>query len=478
MPKRAPPSPQEALFRRAFGAARSARPDRNAVGLAVLVGIGLVLAAGTPLGVDLVLLALGALVAVVAPAAAVGAVLVAVPLAFRPVAIGGGAFALSEVAIGLVAVGIGRRMVGGLGSPSGGGGMRRLAAPLSVTLPAVALLMVATSTLATLTDAGYRRESLREFRLVIVEPLVFFVAARAIVRDAAGRRLVVRAFVGTGVAVAALAIGQVVVGAGGVAADGAYRARGPYRHPNNLALYLERVGVFAAGLVAASWPARSARVALAAAVVLLAGGVATWSRGLLLAVAAGLAVVVALVGSRRGWLIYGVGLAIALVGFGVAAGGRLLDAGGTGSVPTRLLVWRASLRMALDHPLFGVGLDQFYPLYGRRYVEPAGWPERFTSHPHNLLLDLWLRVGILGAVAFAWLLTAVGWLIAGWRSRRTGGDRAVGIGAVAALVAGLAHGLVDNGFFLPDLAIMTWFSIALIEAAAGVEERTGPVGGR
>jgi hypothetical protein len=36
------------------------------------------------------------------------------------------------------------------------------------------------------------------------------------------------------------------------------------------------------------------------------------------------------------------------------------------------------------------------------------------------------------------------------------------LGAIACLGAGLGHGLVDNGYFLADLAALTWLSIALM----------------
>src|SRR5690606_28194054 len=90
---------------------------------------------------------------------------------------------------------------------------------------------------------------------------------------------------------------------------------------------------------------------------------------------------------------------------------RLIDAGGSGAEPTRLTIWRAGWRMVLDHPIFGVGPDQFLYQYSRRYIEPMGWPERYTSHPHNLLLDVWLRLGVLGLAAMATLVAGLLWWV-------------------------------------------------------------------
>ncbi len=156
--------------------------------------------------------------------------------------------------------------------------------------------------------------------------------------------------------------------------------------------------------------------------------------------------------------------AVALMALLLLISGRLLDAGGRGELPTRFPIWRSSLRMIQDHPLTGVGLDQFLYQYWRRYVEPVGWPERYTSHPHNLVLDVWLSLGILGVVAFVFLAVVVALDARGDGS--VWATRGFELAGLSALVAGMVHGLVDNAYFLPDLAVMTWLLIALSTSRA------------
>jgi lipoprotein signal peptidase len=83
--------------------------------------------------------------------------------------------------------------------------------------------------------------------------------------------------------------------------------------------------------------------------------------------------------------------------------------------------------------------------------------EPSLSHPHNWILNFWLSLGVLGLIAFVWLLVRFlresrihhrHWLVAG------------ALGAVADM---LVHGFIDNSYFLVDLAFVFWLCLALAE---------------
>jgi hypothetical protein len=64
-------------------------------------------------------------------------------------------------------------------------------------------------------------------------------------------------------------------------------------------------------------------------------------------------------------------------------------------------------------------------------------------------------------------LVAFGWLLARFfrdavRKVRDGAAPQAA-GALAAMVAALAHGLVDNFYFVPDLALGFWLLLILVE---------------
>ena len=116
--------------------------------------------------------------------------------------------------------------------------------------------------------------------------------------------------------------------------------------------------------------------------------------------------------------------------------------------------------MVKDYPVSGIGMDQFLYQHAPRYISPEAWSERYISHPHNILFDAWLSLGLPGLLL---LLAAVTAMVLRAFTIRAGlaADRAAAAASVAALATGLTHGLVDNAYFLPDLAVLTWILIAV-----------------
>jgi len=157
----------------------------------------------------------------------------------------------------------------------------------------------------------------------------------------------------------------------------------------------------------------------------------------------------------------------------------------------RIDVWRSSVRMIRDHPLVGVGPDNFLHYYapkhqrfircahGLGYMQPAAHDEPCLSQPHDELLDFWLSTGILGLLAFA-ALQMVFWRII-YQQRNHLPQAPVMLGAALAMLAALIHGLIDESYFLPDLSMLTWllFAIAALSAPNGrrLNHPLGPPGG-
>ena len=136
------------------------------------------------------------------------------------------------------------------------------------------------------------------------------------------------------------------------------------------------------------------------------------------------------------------------------------------SLEIRLNVWRATLRMLRDHPIFGAGLSGF-PTTVEPYRAAVG--AQPLQYPHNILLNFWSETGILGVVAFGWLLVqAFRYTLLGWR-RASRAWRPYHLGVAVALVAILVHGLVDVPYWKNDLSAEFWILLGLTWAGLRAE---------
>lgn len=102
----------------------------------------------------------------------------------------------------------------------------------------------------------------------------------------------------------------------------------------------------------------------------------------------------------------------------------------------RMDIWQNSLDLARDYAFTGVGLGTFEMAYSS-YVMLLHVGH--TVHAHNLFLDIWLELGLIGLFAFGWMV------LKSVRSR--GSDARWRTAALIALGVILLHGLGDDAFY-------------------------------
>jgi O-antigen ligase len=129
----------------------------------------------------------------------------------------------------------------------------------------------------------------------------------------------------------------------------------------------------------------------------------------------------------------------------------------------RLPVWRSTIEIIRDRLWSGVGLDGFQFVYPR-YMQIDAWTEPVLQHPHNMWLDAAVRLGLPGVALFAGLTACCVYearrLLVSCSSgfplpaclKQRWLCETVAVGCLSGLLAGLAHGMVDSGYFLVDLA--------------------------
>ena len=368
--------------------------------------------------------------------------------------------------------------------------------PSSLDFALLAFVLVS----ALSTFAAERHDvALYEFRTVILGSALYYGLLRATPLDRRSIWRIVDFFLLGALAVAAIGLYQYITRTDLITAEeGVARIHSVYGSPNNLALYLGRalpiaVAVALIGGLSATrsgHPPRGAalRPILYAFAALILGYAIflTRTRGaLLLGVPVSLALIVILWLGRRGVIAVGAAITAGLASLPLLS--RLPRFGdalnfGSGTSFFRVKLWVSALRMFRDHPLLGVGPDNFLYQYRSRYILPEAWQDPNLSHPHNIALDYLSRLGLLGFATGLWIHLAF-WRTAIYTYRRLkmahpspvgnvadGGRAGDGghllplcIGLMASVADMLAHGLVDHSFFLVDLAFAFCLMLALMQ---------------
>ncbi|MBI1842688.1 MAG: O-antigen ligase family protein [Verrucomicrobia bacterium] len=263
------------------------------------------------------------------------------------------------------------------------------------------------------------------------------------------------------------------------------RASGTYMNPNHLAGFLEMTLPLAISLTLAGRYSVVMKIMLGyATLVILTGLMLTISRGGWLAagVGCGFLFIFWLFQTRERWtpalLIGGALCCVAAVAFTYARNAdvrqnRLAETRQYNDV--RYKLWPAAISIWKEDPWFGGGLDHFdhrFPKYRIASDQLAGRPERVHNDYLNTLAD-W---GVVGAGIIAYCLGALGWgFLKSWRYlQRNGNDlsgnrnsnrAALSMGAMAGVVAILAHSLFDFNMHIPANAITAICLMAMVSAA-------------
>ncbi|MEL6405885.1 MAG: O-antigen ligase family protein [Chloroflexota bacterium] len=311
--------------------------------------------------------------------------------------------------------------------------------------------------------------ALTELRVLFIEPALFYMMLRSCQPDWRLIRQFVWVLIGSAVLVAMIGIVLYVQGEGIITAEGgARRLASVYGSPNNVGLLMGRVIPFVLAFV--SLRKDSLRYVYSGVLILLLITVAlTQSVGaLLIGVPVGIVTVLLLV-YRQKAIPYVIGLIV--VGLVATAGltqvstrfASLLDLS-TGTNFIRIRVWESTLEILQDNPVMGLGLDQFLYVFSDAYVRPDAIFDPDLSHPHNIVLDFWIRLGVLGVGwlgLFMWLMIRdISCRLSHFQVARDG--YAVYVGMVGALVAVFAHGMIDNSIYVIDLAFIFVFLVAIL----------------
>ncbi len=327
----------------------------------------------------------------------------------------------------------------------------------------------------------YSDVAITELRTLILEPVLFYIILRSFKPNLKLLLRLVDTLIIAGVIVSILGIFMFVTGAGAgviTAEEGVARLASVYGSPNNVALFLGRCIPFALAFTLLNLDRRRRQLAAAASLLLIVTVLLTLSAGgIFIGVPAAVIAILLWIYGRRAVVfiagLIGVGALGALIALQSARFARLLNFS-EGTNFFRIRVWQSAIQVITDHPITGLGLDQFLFAFRGRYMLPDAWQEPELSHPHNIILDFWTRLGFFGVLLLVFTQFAF-WRTALHVYKRLNDPlpRALIIGTMGAMVNLLAHGMVDNSIFLNDLTYVFALMIGLM-ASIGTSELLTP----
>lgn len=321
--------------------------------------------------------------------------------------------------------------------------------------------------LAGLVSVPFAKESVADawatFSNIFIRAILIFLVIVNVVRTERRLRWLLLLALGSGVVMAGGALSDYA--AGRLTVEG-YRVEGRiggiFENPNEMALHLVTLLPVAAALAVGSRGFLKRALYGAAAAVMVAGTVVTYSRGGFLAMAAAFMVLAWMLGRKNRFAVLTVALVLTILLLIVAPGGygarilsiydRRLDAFGSADARQQLLI--SSIIVALRNPLFGIGMGNFVFVSAR------------SLEAHNAYTQVASEMGMGGfAVYVLYVLTPLRRMLAvareSFEARRTSRHYYLAVGLAASLVSYMVASFFGSFAYYWNIYYLVGYAVCL-----------------
>ena len=255
------------------------------------------------------------------------------------------------------------------------------------------------------------------------------------------------------------------------------RIQGSFGHPNQYAGFLATLLPLA---VAMLFTRRAPVLLRWMGAVGIAVGVSalvwSYSRGALAAIVVGPVIWLIIVRPRFA-ILAGLLLALLVYLFAPSVVRERFQSTSSGEVEIRSDIWAAAVDIYAEHPILGVGVNNFPVAYARLPVVPANATQRrllqqeellVPPHAQNLYLNILAEEGLLGLIAF--LLFAGASMRRAFVGSRSDDPltRAICLGIGSGMTALAVHSLLDVGFY-GEVAFPLFSLIAVATALTALD---------
>jgi putative inorganic carbon (HCO3(-)) transporter len=247
------------------------------------------------------------------------------------------------------------------------------------------------------------------------------------------------------------------------------RATAGFKTSNGLGGYLALAVPVSVSFIFMKWEQKYYRVAVFAVSFFLVWSLAvTFSRGAWLGVFCGVLFIlltrILLEGKKKFYLCLGV--LFAVIVFCVIFLAVLSQSSSVESLSRhetaqwRLGIWRDSLKIIEDRPLFGHGINTFMQVFDAYRRDPGA-----PTYAHNCYIQVAAETGIVGLAAFLWILVdifrkSLNRITVYWTKKEN--FVVLSLGLLAGVSAFLVHSFFDTDFYSLQLSVYFWFMVAVL----------------
>ena len=129
----------------------------------------------------------------------------------------------------------------------------------------------------------------------------------------------------------------------------------------------------------------------------------------------------------------------------------------------RIDVWKDTVHIVRDFPVFGTGLGTFNNIYPRYQTK---YPQLLFDHAHNDYIEILTDTGFVGFIIVAGIIiTFFFTVIRRWKARHNTFAQCIGIGGICSCVAMAVHSFTDFNLHIPANALLLTVIVAITYAA-------------
>lgn len=123
------------------------------------------------------------------------------------------------------------------------------------------------------------------------------------------------------------------------------------------------------------------------------------------------------------------------------------------SIGTRIALWKASYRIFLDHPIFGIGYGNFRNVI-KNYLDV---PVLTTAHAHNAYIQYLVLHGVIGLIALLFFFYKINKKLISCVK-----EDVIAISGLSIFIVFLLQGLIENNFYDSEVSMIFWFIIGSV----------------